>query len=239
MMTPWLAIWGARSLDGGYSKALALAWNSRHQASNLIAAVYGDRVTNLAPVDEKQELENMKNDLELWIIKNVILNPALTCGAIGSEPKNKTLFEATNWLQDPLNSNPCWCGIMTSYSESFYKWSVSRYKIAAIKEVNIALESSNPSTIIVAGGGHAFHSIKHMKARWISYQVVLPTGADTSLISIDKDPVEMENTRLKQALACKPAHSKKIPGFQSLVASSVERATAWSAALLKSLDAKK
>ncbi len=96
MLAPWLADGKAPSFDGGHSTAVKLAGNSRHQATNLIAAVYGKNVTNIAPVNSRLELEGMKADMRIAVLKNLILNPELTCGAIGSKPENALLSEATS-----------------------------------------------------------------------------------------------------------------------------------------------
>lgn len=239
MLAPWLPNGEMRSLDGGYSKAVKLAGNSRHQATNLIAAVHGKSVTNIAPMNSQQELEVMKIDTRIGVLKNLITSSELTCGDIGSKPENLSLGEASNWLENPNRSNPCGCWVMTTYSDGFNDWSKSRYIQAAIREIDVISKSNDQNLVVVAWGGHAYHALKHMRDKWISYQVVIPTGADESLINLTEEPVQFEAQRLKKALVCLPNHSKRIAMFQKLVDTEVSKVMANVESILKSMEEKK
>lgn len=239
MLAPWLPDGKIRSFDGGYSMAVKLAGNSRHQATNLIAAVYGKSVANIAPMNNKQELEVMKIDTRIGILKNLISSPELTCGNIGSKPENLSLYEASSWLENSNRSNPCWCGVMATYSDSFNDWSKSRYIKAAIREIDEIAKSNEKNLVVVAWGGHAYHALKHMRDIWIGYQVVMPTGIDETLINLTEDPVLFEARRLKKALACLPAHTKRIPAFQILLENEVNKVMSNVEGVLRRLEDKK
>ncbi len=68
----------------------------------------------------------------------------------------------------------------------------------------------------------------------------MPTGIDESLIVLDKDPVQFEAQRLKNALACTPAtHSKRIPAFQMMVDTQVKKAISKAESMLRDLENQK
>lgn len=223
MLTPGLTDGKTRTLDGGYSIAARLAGDSMHQATNLIAAVYGDRVTNIAPMNDRLELEVMKTDLRIGIVKEEIRDERNTCGAISSVPANLSLMEASSGLEYPARSNPCGCGVMTTYSDQFSDWAKDRYQKAAIREVDAVIAGKTLETVIVAGGGHAYHAIKRMREKGIGYQVIMPAGATESLMDIEHDPVETETQKIKKYLACSPKHSKRIPAFDAMVEKKTEQ----------------
>lgn len=238
-LKPWLPIEKAHSLDGGYSTAIKLVGNSLHQATNLIAAVYGQKVINIAPMDTQQELDVIRKDVTVGVVRNLVSSREITCGDIGSKPKNLSLAQATTWLSDSTKSNPCGCGVMTTYSDTFRVWSTSRYKIAAIREIDKITASNMGNLVVVAWGGHAYHAMQRMEEKWISYHVVIPTGADKSRIDIKRDPVVTESQRLENALACLSNHKKPIPGFQRLVSENVNWGMSDARIMLQQLEGKK
>ncbi len=174
LLVPGLPDGKTRTLDGGYSAATRLVGNSMHQATNLIAAAYGNKVANVAPMNDRTELEVMRTDLRIGIIKNSIRDEQNMCGTIGSAPASLSLMEASSGLEYPARSNPCGCGVMASYSHHFSEWAKARYQKAAIREIDAVLAEKGSEAIIVAGGGHAYHAIRRMREKGVSYQVIVP-----------------------------------------------------------------